>query len=61
MKLIAKQPVNDVVTMDMVMADSISHQRFNMLLLGSFAGLALLLAAIGLYSVARVFSTPACS
>ena len=46
-----EQPVNDVVTMDTVMADSISHQRFNMLLLGSFAGLALLLAAIGLYSV----------
>jgi len=46
-----EQPVNDVVTMDMVMADSISHQRFNMLLLGAFAGLALLLAAIGLYSV----------
>jgi putative ABC transport system permease protein len=46
-----EQPVNDVVTMDMVMADSISHQRFNMLLLGAFAGLALVLAAIGLYSV----------
>ena len=46
-----EQPVNDVVTMDMVLADSISHQRFNMLLLGAFAGLALLLAAIGLYSV----------
>src|ERR1051325_2095107 len=46
-----EQPVNDVVTMDMVMADSISHQRFNMLLLAAFAGLALLLAAIGLYSV----------
>jgi putative ABC transport system permease protein len=35
----------------MILADSISHQRFNMLLLGAFAGLALLLAAIGLYSV----------
>jgi len=46
-----EQPVNDVVTMDTVMADSIAHQRFNMLLLGTFAGLALLLAAIGLYSV----------
>ncbi len=43
--------MNDVVTMDMVLADSISRQRFNMLLLGAFAGLALLLAAIGLYSV----------
>src|ERR1044071_521104 len=42
-----EQPVNDFVTMDMVMADSISQQRFNMLMLGTFAGLALLLAAIG--------------
>ncbi|HEY6183604.1 MAG TPA: ABC transporter permease [Terriglobales bacterium] len=46
-----EQPVNDVVTMDTVMADSVSRQRFNMLLLGTFAGLALVLAAIGLYSV----------
>jgi len=46
-----EQPVNDVVAMDTILADSISHQRFNMLLLGAFAGLALLLATIGLYSV----------
>jgi putative ABC transport system permease protein len=46
-----EQPVNEVISMDMVLADSVSHQRFNMLLLGAFAGLALLLAAIGLYSV----------
>jgi putative ABC transport system permease protein len=46
-----EQPVNDIVAMDLVMADSIARQRFNMLLLGTFAGLALLLAAIGLYSV----------
>ena len=46
-----EQPMNDVVAMDTVLADSISQQRFNMLLLGAFAGLALLLAAIGLYSV----------
>jgi putative ABC transport system permease protein len=46
-----EQPLLDVITMDMVLADSVSHQRFNMLLLGAFAGLAVLLAAIGLYSV----------
>ena len=46
-----EQPLLDVITMDMVLADSLSHQRFNMLLLGAFAGLAVLLAAIGLYSV----------
>jgi putative ABC transport system permease protein len=46
-----EQPFLEVITMDMVLADSVSHQRFNMLLLGAFAALALLLAAIGLYSV----------
>ena len=33
------------------MAESISPQRFNMLLLATFAGLALVLAAMGIYSV----------
>jgi len=46
-----EQPVLDVITMDEIVADSLSQQRFNMLLLGAFAGLALLLAAIGIYSV----------
>jgi len=37
--------------MDEVIAQSISPQRFNLLLLASFAALALLLAAVGIYSV----------
>jgi putative ABC transport system permease protein len=44
-------PLRDVLTMDEVVSNSISQQRFNMLLLGVFGGLALLLAAIGIYSV----------
>ena len=44
-------PVRDVLTMDDVVTNSLSQSRFNMLLLGAFAGLALLLAAIGIYSV----------
>jgi putative ABC transport system permease protein len=44
-------PLTDVLTMDDVVNHSTSQQRFNMLLLGSFAGLALILAAIGIYSV----------
>ena len=44
-------PVRDILTMDDLVTNSISQQRFNMLLLGAFAGLALLLAAIGIYSV----------
>ena len=34
-----------------VVAESVTPQRFNMMLLAGFAGLALLLAAIGIYSV----------
>ncbi len=44
-------PVVDVMSMNEVIAQSVSPQRFNMLLLASFAGLALVLAAVGIYSV----------
>jgi predicted permease len=44
-------PLRDILTMDDLVANSVSQQRFNMLLLGAFAGLALLLAAVGIYSV----------
>ena len=47
----ADQPVVDVDTMDGVFEKSLSQQRFSMLLMGVFAGLALLLAATGIYSV----------
>jgi len=46
-----EQPVVDIRTMDEVAMGSISRRRFTMLLLASFAGLALLLAAVGIYSV----------
>ncbi|HWZ25663.1 MAG TPA: ABC transporter permease [Verrucomicrobiae bacterium] len=45
------QPVVDVMTMDDVIASSLSQRRFSMLLLAAFAILALLLAAVGIYSV----------
>jgi len=44
-------PVTDLLSMDDVIAQSMSPQRFNMLLLAAFAGLALLLAAVGIYGV----------
>jgi putative ABC transport system permease protein len=47
----AAQPVMQVETMEDMVSDSISQQRFTMLLLAAFAGLALLLAAAGIYSV----------
>jgi predicted permease len=46
-----EMPVRDILSMDDLVANSLSQQRFNMLLLGAFAGLALLLAAVGIYSV----------
>jgi putative ABC transport system permease protein len=44
-------PVRDVLTMDALVTTSISQQRLNLLLLGAFAALALLLAGVGIYSV----------
>ncbi|HEV2487098.1 MAG TPA: FtsX-like permease family protein [Terracidiphilus sp.] len=44
-------PLRDILTMDDLVASSLSQQRFDTLLLGAFAALALILAAIGIYSV----------
>ncbi|HSS77314.1 MAG TPA: FtsX-like permease family protein [Thermoanaerobaculia bacterium] len=44
-------PLLEVATLDSIVAQYLSRERFNMLLLSVFAGLALLLAAVGIYSV----------
>lgn len=45
------QPVSNIRTMNDIAAESVARQRFSMLLLGIFAGVALLLAAVGIYGV----------
>jgi putative ABC transport system permease protein len=45
------QPIATLETMEEVVSRSISNQRFTLLLLGLFASVALVLAAIGIYSV----------
>jgi putative ABC transport system permease protein len=42
-------PVSEIRSMDDLMSVSLARQRFNMMLLGLFAGLAMLLAAVGIY------------
>jgi predicted permease len=44
-------PLLEVQSLDSAVAAMLSQERFNMLLLSAFAGLALLLAAVGIYSV----------
>jgi putative ABC transport system permease protein len=44
-------PVSNLRTMEQVLAESVAQPRFRTLLLGVFAGLALILAAVGLYGV----------
>lgn len=45
------QPIYDVQTMRQVVSDSMSAQRFPMILLAAFAGLALLLASVGIHGM----------
>ena len=50
-KLDKQLPVTEVQSMNEIMATSLARQRFNMIILGVFAGVALLLAAVGIYGV----------
>ena len=45
------QPVYDIKTMEQRLSESIASRRLSMILFASFAGIALLLAVVGVYSV----------
>jgi len=47
----AEQPMANIATMEQLLGDSLARSRFTMLLLGIFAGAALVLAAVGIYGV----------
>lgn len=48
------QPISNLRTLETVVASTTAAQRLNLLLVGLFAGLALLLASVGLYAVMSV-------
>lgn len=50
-EVVPRQPISDLESMDAVVASTTRDQKLNLLLVGLFAGLALLLAAVGLYAV----------
>jgi len=50
-KIDKDQPIASIKPMTAYLAQSVAQRRFNMLLLAIFAGLALLLAAVGIYGV----------
>jgi putative ABC transport system permease protein len=45
------EPVNQVITMDERLSNSVAGRRFQMLLLGIFAAVALVIATVGIYGV----------
>jgi predicted permease len=45
------QPISDIRTMESIVSEAVTQPRFNLILLGIFGGIALLLSASGIYGV----------
>jgi ABC-type antimicrobial peptide transport system permease subunit len=53
----SKQVMYGTETMDRIVSDSLSAQRFSMILMGIFAALALVMASVGVYGVVSYFTS----
>ena len=51
------QPISNIATMSEVLGDEAAQRRMGMIMLAAFAGLALLLASLGIYGVLAYFVT----
>ena len=47
----SNQPIADIKTMNQIVSDHVAQPRLNMILMGVFGGLALVLAAVGIYGL----------
>ena len=52
----ARQSIGNIATMDQLLGDSVAQPRLNLVVIAAFAGIALVLACVGIYGVVAYFA-----